>query len=223
LTPALEQIVLVGSGGFGRETAELVRAINAATEGPGWDLLGFLDDDEARWGCSVSGTTVLGGLDWLAEMPDTRVVVCTGHPGNFASRRRIVERFALAPERYATLVHPAATVPASCTLGRGTVILAGVVATTDVEIGSHVAVMPQAVFTHDDRVDDFVTVGSGVRLAGAVHVQEGAYLGGGALVREHLTIGAGALVGMGAVVAQDVPGGEVWAGVPARRLRAVQT
>jgi sugar O-acyltransferase (sialic acid O-acetyltransferase NeuD family) len=223
LTPALEQIVLVGSGGFGRETAELVRAINAAAAEPRWDLLGFLDDDEARWGASVSGTTVLGGLDRLAEMPDTRVVVCTGHPGNFASRRRIVERFALAPKRYATLVHPAATVPASCTLGRGTVILAGVVATTDVEIGSHVAVMPQAVFTHDDRVDDFVTVGSGVRLAGAVHVQEGAYLGGGALVREHLTIGAGALVGMGAVVAQDVPGGEVWAGVPARRLRAVQT
>jgi sugar O-acyltransferase (sialic acid O-acetyltransferase NeuD family) len=224
LTPALEQIVLVGSGGFGRETAELVRAINAAAaEGPSWDLLGFLDDDEARWGCSVSGTTVLGGLDRLAEMPDTRVVVCTGHPGNFASRRRIVERLALAPERYATLVHPAATVPPSCTLGTGTVILAGVVATTDVEIGSHVAVMPQAVFTHDDRLDDFVTVGSGVRLAGAVHVQEGAYLGGGALVREHRTIGEGALVGMGAVVTQDVPGGEVWAGIPARRLRAVQT
>jgi sugar O-acyltransferase (sialic acid O-acetyltransferase NeuD family) len=224
LTGPLEQIVLVGSGGFGRETAELIRAINAAgTDGPRWDLLGFLDDEPACWGSSVSGTAVLGALDRLDGLPEARVVVCTGHPGNFASRRRIVERLALEPERYATLVHPAATIPASCTLGPGTVILAGVVATTDVEIGSHVAVMPQAVFTHDDRLDDFVTVGSGVCLAGAVHVQEGAYLGGGALVREHRTIGRGALVGMGAVVTQDVPGSEVWAGVPARRLRAVKT
>jgi acetyltransferase-like isoleucine patch superfamily enzyme len=43
------------------------------------------------------------------------------------------------------------------------------------------------------------------------------------LVREKLSIGAGAVVGMGSVVLQDVPAGEVWAGVPARRIRKVKT
>jgi len=33
-------------------------------------------------------------------------------------------------------------------------------------------------------------------------------------------IGPAALVGMGAVVLNDVPAGEVWAGVPARALTA---
>ncbi len=218
-----EQLVLIGAGGFGRETAELVGAINDAHgDQPRWDLLGFLDDDPASRGAAVSGSRVLGGLDTLAELPDARVVVCTGHPGNFASKRRIVERLALQHDRYATLVHPRAVLPPSCALGTGTVILAGVVATTDVTIGSHVAVMPNAVFTHDDRLEDFVTVASGVCLAGAVHIEAGAYLGGGVLVREYCTIGAGALIGMGAVVTGDVPGGEVWAGVPARRLRAAR-
>lgn len=213
--------MLIGAGGFGRETAALVTAINEArTDRPRWDLLGFLDDDPAKWGVPLAGTRVLGGLHELAELPDALVVVCTGHPGNFTSKRRIVERLALEPERYATLVHPRAIVPSSCTLGVGTVLLAGVVATTDVTFGSHVSVMPQAVFTHDDRIDDFVTVASGVCLAGAVHVEQGAYLGGGVLVREYCRIGPGALVGIGAVVTRDVPGGEVWAGVPARRLRA---
>lgn len=216
-----EQLVLVGSGGFGRETAELVRAINAAAAAPPWELAGFLDDDEARWGTPVAGTTVLGGTDALAQMPTARVVVCTGHPGNFTSRRRIVDRLALDAERYATLVHPSASVAPSCSLGAGTVVLAGVVATTEVRVGAHVAVMPQAVFTHDDCIEDYVTVGAGVRLAGDVHVQEGAYLGAGALIREYRTVGPWALVGMGAVVTEDVPGGEVWAGVPARRLRDV--
>ena len=217
--------MLIGSGGFGREAAELVTAINAAHGAAGgrdrWKLVGFLDDNPELWGRSVSGTPVLGGLDSLAELPDARVAVCTGHPGNFSSKKRIVERLDLGPGRYATLVHPTAVMPPSCTLGEGAVVLAGVVATTDVEMGSHVGVMPQAVLTHDDRLDDFVTVGAGVRIAGGVHVQEGAYLGSGSLIRENRTIGSWALVGMGAVVTQDIPAYEVWAGNPARFMRGL--
>ena len=218
--------MLVGPGGFGRETAEAVRAINAdheaRTGSPRWQLLGFLDDDPQRWGEPVAGVSVLGGLDRLGELDDARVVVCTGHPGNYTSKRRIVERLGLPPQRYATLVHPAAVLAPSCSVGEGTVVLAGVVATTDVAIGAHVGLMPQVVLTHDDRLDDFVTVGAGARIAGTVHVREGAYLGSGCLIRENRTIGPWALVGMGAVVTRDVPAGEVWAGVPARFVRAVE-
>ena len=84
-------------------------------------------------------------------------------------------------------------------------MLAGAVATTGVQIGAHVAVMPSVVLTHDDVVCDFATLGSGARLAGDVIVGEGAYIGAGALVREHCRIGAWALVGMGAGVTGDIP------------------
>jgi acetyltransferase-like isoleucine patch superfamily enzyme len=40
------------------------------------------------------------------------------------------------------------------------------------------------------------------------------------MVREGCTIGRGSLVGIGAVVLDDVPAHEVWAGSPARHLRA---
>jgi sugar O-acyltransferase (sialic acid O-acetyltransferase NeuD family) len=221
-----EPLVLIGPGGFGRETAEVVRAINAAHEASGgsprWDLLGFLDDDPARWGTTVSGVRVLGGMDALAAQSDARVVVCTGHPGNFGSKARIVERLGLDRERYATLIHPTAVIPPSARLGEGSVVFAGVVATTDVQIGAHAGIMPLAVFTHDDVLEDFVTVGAGVRLAGTVRIEAGAYLGAGCLIRENRTVGPGALIGMGAVVTEDVPGGEVWAGVPARFVRPVR-
>jgi sugar O-acyltransferase (sialic acid O-acetyltransferase NeuD family) len=218
---AATPLVLVGAGGFARETAEAVRAINAAAAAPVWDLLGYVDDDEAQWGSSFVGVPVIGAIDRISELPDALVVVCPGHPGNFASKRKLVERLGLPAERYATLIHPSAIVPPSCTVGGGTVILAGVVCTVDVRIGAHVGIMPQAVLTHDDRIDDFVIITAGVRLAGTVHVREGAYLGSGAVVRERLTIGPGALVGMGAVVTRDVPAGEVWTGSPARFLRLV--
>jgi sugar O-acyltransferase (sialic acid O-acetyltransferase NeuD family) len=217
---SVRELLLVGAGGFGRETAEAVRAINQRSES--WKLLGFLDDAPALQGGEVDGLPVLGSIDALDRYPDAAVTVCTGHPGNYFSRKRIARRLDLDPARYATLVHPGAALAASTVVGPGSVVLAGVVTTAAVQLGAHVAVMPGAVLTHDDVVADYATFGAGARLAGRVRVGEGAYVGSGALVREDRAIGAWALVGMGSVVLADVPPAEVWAGGPARRLRAVE-
>jgi acetyltransferase-like isoleucine patch superfamily enzyme len=99
------------------------------------------------------------------------------------------------------------------------VLHATTVLTADVRLGAHVAVMPAVVLTHDDVIGDGVTFGAGVRVAGGVAIERGAYVGSGALVREGVVVGEGSVVGMGAVVTRSVPAGEVWAGVPARRLR----
>jgi sugar O-acyltransferase (sialic acid O-acetyltransferase NeuD family) len=214
-----EPLLLVGAGGFGREAAEAVRAANAVR--PRWELLGFLDDDESLQGTAVDGVGVVGRVDDANQHPSARLVVCTGHPGNYASRKQIVERLGLPASRYATVVHPSAVVPPATRIGPGTVLLATVVVTVGVVIGAHVAAMPGVVFTHDDMVGDFSTFGAGVRLAGRVTVCEGAYVGSGAMVREDLTLGAWSLVGMGSVVMRNVPASEVWAGNPARYLRPV--
>ncbi|WBB69593.1 acetyltransferase [Micromonospora sp. WMMD812] len=214
----MRDLVIVGAGGFARETAAAVRAINDSR--PTWRLRGFLDDDPVLHGTARAGLPILGGTDRLADLPDAAVVVCVGSPRDYRARRRIVRRLALPPQRYATLVHPRAEVGAGSVLGPGTVLLAGVVLTADVTVGAHVAVMPHAVLTHDDRLHDHVTVASGVRLGGGAVLRPGAYVGAGALVREGVTVGEWSLVGMGSVVLRDVPPGEVWAGNPARRLRA---
>jgi sugar O-acyltransferase (sialic acid O-acetyltransferase NeuD family) len=210
-------LVIVGSGGFGRETAEAVRALNAA--GARWRLAGYLDDDSARHGTVIDGVPVLGSTRELSNMPDASVVVCTGRPSNNVSRPRIVETLGLPPERYATIIHPSVVLSSTSQVGPGSILLAQTALTAAVTVGSHVAIMPHVTLTHDDVIDDFATLASGVCLAGGVHVGRCAYVGAGALVREHRSIGSGALVGMGAVVTRDVPPHEVWAGVPARHIR----
>ncbi len=225
MIPAVSRdLFVVGAGGFGRETVEAIRALNASrAPGDSWRLLGYLDDDPALTGTLVDGVPVLGGISELKGMPDACVVVCTGRPDNYASRPRIVRALGLRPERYATIIHPAASVSASSRVGPGSVLLAHTTLTAAVSIGSHVTVMPHVTLTHDDVIEDYVTLASGAGLGGGVRIGAGAYIGAGALVREGRTVGSGALVGMGAVVTTDVPARQVWAGVPARYLRPAGT
>jgi sugar O-acyltransferase (sialic acid O-acetyltransferase NeuD family) len=207
-------LLLVGASGFAREAAEAVRAVNA--EAPTWDLLGYVDDNPALLGTEISGLPIVGPIDAVHDHPDAAVVLCTGRPDNYVSRPLIAERLGLDDERYATVVHPTATVGTTCRVGAGTVLLAHVDLTADVVVGRHVAVMPQVVITHDVTIDDCATIASGVRLGGSCHVGEAAYIGSGACLREGLTVGARAMVGMGAVVTRDVPAERLWFGAPAR-------
>jgi sugar O-acyltransferase (sialic acid O-acetyltransferase NeuD family) len=212
-------LLVIGGGGFAREALELIRAVNGVT--PTWSVIGVLDDDPSLHGQHIHGVQVIGSCDAVHDHPDAMVAACVASPGNPLGRLALMERLGLDPERYATLIHPAAVVPPSATLGAGSVIHAGTVLTADVTLGMHVAVMPAVVLTHDDRVGDGVTFGAGARVAGGVTIEAGAYIGSGALLREHVVVGSGAVVGMGAVVTQSIPPGEIWAGVPARQLRSV--
>lgn len=207
-------LILIGAGGFARETIELVRAINR--EAPSWELLGLLDDDPELRGRELLGVPVLGTCDAVEEYPRTAVVACVASPRDPLRRLRLVARLGLPAERYATLVHPRATVAGSVTIGAGSVVHANCVFTADVAVGRHVAVMPAVILTHDSEIDDGVTFGSGACVAGGVKIEAGAYIGAGALLREHISVGPGATVGMGSVVTKPIPQAEVWCGSPAR-------
>jgi sugar O-acyltransferase (sialic acid O-acetyltransferase NeuD family) len=207
-------LLLLGAGGLARETLVAVRAQP--------DLLrpiGVLDDDPVRHGDDVDGVPVLGGTDRVHDFPDAAVVPCVASSARPYGRLRLVRRLGLLADRWATIVHPAASIAPGTTIGEGSIVLAGVVVTAPITIGAHLVAMPHVLLTHDDVLADGVTLAGRATLAGGVHLDEAVYVGQGAMVREHVRIGAGAVIGMGAVVLADVPDGQTWAGVPARKLR----
>lgn len=206
-----DSLLLVSASGLARETA-------AAAAAAGFDVLGFLDDDERQWGNECEGVPILGGLAFVDEYPDARVVICTGKGSIRATiAARLADR-GLPESRYATVIHPSVTVPASCSIGPGTILLTNVVLTTAVTIGAHCVVMPNVTLTHDNVLSDFVTIAAGVSLGGWTHIGAMSYLGMNAGVRERVRLGAEVTIGMGAVVLSDVSSGTTVVGNPARPL-----
>lgn len=205
-------LVLVAASGLAREALAVVRAADPRVR------VAVLDDAPERWGTELDGVPVEGGLDLVREHPDDQVLVCAGRG---VVRRALVHRLTalgVGPGRYARVVHPSVEVPAGCHVGVGSILLGQVVLTADVRVGNHVVAMPHVTLTHDDVVHEFATLCAGVSLGGDVEVRSGAYLGMNASVREGLVVGRDAVLGMGAALVEDLPAGETWAGVPARRL-----
>lgn len=207
-------LILVGASGLALEVVEAARAAGAR-------VLGCVDDNPDLRGERVGGwLPVLGGLDHAVSRRDAGLVVCVGKG---TVRSRVVERLVAAgvtAERFAKIVHPSVSVPSSCRVGVGSVLLAGTVLTANVTVGDHVVAMPHVTLTHDDVVEDFATLCAAVTLGGRAHVGRAAYLGMASSVREDVRVGAGATLGMGAVLTRDLPDGQTWVGVPAAPLAA---
>jgi sugar O-acyltransferase (sialic acid O-acetyltransferase NeuD family) len=215
-----KKLIVIGAGGFAPETIEVVHAINAVD--PRWDLLGLLDDRSELHGTEVLGLPVLGSVDTASQYDDSHFVVTTGTEYDYFSRKHIVQRLGLPSDRYATLVHPAVSLPRSATLGPGCVVFAGVVMTASVRIESHVLILPGVILTHDNVIEDYVILGLGALCGGNVVIREGAYVAPGAIIREEREVGRWAFIGTGATVEKDVAEGVLAVGSPARPLKKVE-
>lgn len=210
-------IVVVGAGGFGRETLDVIEAVNAAAPEPPWAVLGVLDDDPAPRHLdrlTARGVDHLGSVRaWLDGGHRADYVVAVGDP---AARARIAARLAAAGLAAATLVHPQAGVGSGVVLGPGTVVCAGAQISTNVRLGAHVHLNPNVTVGHDTVCADHVSVNPAATLSGECGLEAGVLIGAAAVVLQGLVVGAGAVVGAAACVTRDVAPGAVVKGVPAR-------
>ncbi|GAA1432557.1 hypothetical protein GCM10009616_22310 [Microlunatus lacustris] len=110
----------------------------------------------------------------------------------------------------------------------------------DLEAGPYVFIGRRCTLSPGVRIGSYTMLASGVAIVGDDHnwldpeqpmqfsgrppqrrteIGADVWLGHGTIVMRGLRIGDGAIVAAGSVVTKDVPPREIWAGVPARKLR----
>lgn len=212
-----KQLVVVGASGHGRETLDIVEAINAARPGT-YQLLGVLDAAPSSENLQLLASRsipYLGTEDaWLKTAPaEVRYVIGIAAPAIKAVIDRKFTRAGLEPE---TLIHPKTWIGSMSALGLGTVVWPNASITTNVATGRHVSLNNNCTIGHDTVIGDYTSVHPGATISGDVTLETEVVVGSNAVVLQGRTVGQGTTVGAAACVTTDLPADTIAKGVPAR-------
>jgi sugar O-acyltransferase (sialic acid O-acetyltransferase NeuD family) len=211
----MEPLVIVGAGGFGREVLWLVEEINAAN--PTWEVLGFLDDLQPAHHAS-DGPPFLGPVAAYGQLGSPRAVCAIGSP---RVRMAKVQRLEEMGVRWATLIHPRASVSRRARIDEGSIICHAASVSVEARIGRHAHLNHGVLVAHDVVLGEACTLSPHADVNGAAVLEEGVFLGSHACVLPGARVGAWATVGAGSVVLSNVAANTTVFGVPARQVPAV--
>lgn len=122
--------------------------------------------------------------------------------------------------KYFTFIHPSAQVLGNdVTISEGSIVCAGCVITTNVNIGKHAHLNLQTNVGHDCEIGDYFTTAPGVKISGNCKIYDCVYIGTNASIRQKISIHSMATIGMNAAVAKNIESPGIYAGVPAKLIK----
>jgi sugar O-acyltransferase (sialic acid O-acetyltransferase NeuD family) len=213
----IEDIIIIGAGGFGREVKTLIDQINK--EKVLFKIKGFYDDNP-NLPTKVNGLPVLGTInDLINTSKPYNIALAIGSPNLKAD---IILRLKLSgiQFKYPVLIHPSANIGMDdIHIGKGSIICAGNILTCNIKLEEFVTLNLVCTVGHDSIIRKFSSLMPNVNVSGDVIIEEEVYIGTGAKIINNLKIGKKTIVGSGAVVSKTLPENCTAVGIPAKPIK----
>ena len=211
-----EKLVVIGTGGLGREAMYLITKINKETSI--YNILGFIDGDDTKIGTMVDGFQVLGTDEWLLQCNEEMNVVVA--IGSGRTRRLVYEKIITNKKlKFPSIIASNTVLPMTVSFGQGCIVLPLCVFSPNIAVGEFSVINPACTIAHDVIIEEFITLSPGVNIAGNVHIKGYTSIGVGACVIQGISIGHNTIIGAGAAVVRDIPDDCTAVGVPAKPIK----
>lgn len=192
----IEDIIIIGSGGLGREIASLFLHSHVKEK---YHFLGFIDDYKEK-GSIVNGQKVLGNIEWLIkEKPCVHIIIGFSH---LQHRLQLINRLQDQSFLFPTIIHPDAILidPTHIKIGDGSIIFPYAILTTNITIGKNVIVHIGAKIHHDTVIHDNCILMPNVAITGGATIGNHVFLGTGTICPAPITISDNTVVQAGSII-----------------------
>jgi len=208
-----DKFILIGAGAQGRVSLDIL-------EDSGYEVTGFLDDNETVQGKEINGKKVIGTTDCVHHLvkKNYRFIITVG---NNYIRELIFKKLQLELSSYGNIIHKSSVILKSSSTGYGNMIFANTFIGSNSRVGNHAVINNGCIVEHDCTVGDFSSLSPGCRMGGRVSIGRGSFISTGVTLSSRVKIGENAIIGAGSVVVEDIPSGVLAYGVPARIIRKI--
>lgn len=214
----MNNIVIVGAGGFGCEVASLLKRINKVE--PTWNLLGFYDDNtellpkgtQNEYG-SILGTT----FDLNETKEKVAVILAVGSPRVL---KVIRERLTNPKLSFPNIIAPDAHVldEDNYEMGEGNIMSSFSSISCNVKLGNFNILNNRVSFGHDVEIGDYNVFMTASRISGSSHIGNGNLFGVASIVIPGMKVGEGVTVSPGSVIMRKTKDGCLYMGNPAKKM-----
>ena len=212
------QLLIVGSGGYAKEVAQIARRIDPSLNV--WSPISYVAATPADIGQTRPyGTIDYCDADVFCGAVTADVVIALGET---ESRQRAAARYSKLPMlSFPNLIDPSVEIDLGfVTLGIGNVIHQRAVITCDIVIGDFNVFNKGCIVAHDVRVGSFNDIYPAASLHGYSRLGNGCVVGAGSRMLPKVSVADQTTIGAGAILLRDISEpGHVYAGVPPKRLR----
>lgn len=208
----MKKIAIIGSGGFGREVACLINAINEKSKE--WNFIGFFDDVKDI-GYENEYGRVLGRIKDLNSYPESlAVVVAIAKP----SAIEVIVKSITSPNIYfPNLIAPDIIFfdKNNMSLGQGNIIGFGCSISCNVCIGNFNIFNCFISIGHDTKIGDYNAVMPSTKISGDITIGDRNFFGASSVILEKLTIGNDTTIGAISLIFRNTKDKNTYIGNPA--------
>lgn len=195
---------IVGAGGFGREVYWSLE------ENERKDAIFFVDDKYFN-----NNDPLIKPIS-LFNPNEYELVIAIA---DSYVRKEIVEKLPKSTQ-YFTHIHKSAQIHGNdVIIGKGSIICAGSIITTNVNLGNHSHINLLTTIGHDCEIGEYFTTAPGVQISGNVNIGNCVYFGTRSCTKQKISICDNVIIGMNGGVTKNITEQGVYVGTPAIKLR----
>lgn len=211
----MNDIVIYGAGGYGREIACLLNRINNIS--PTWNLIGFIDDG-LEVGAENEYGKVLGGKEYLnARSKPLSVVMAIGKPQTV---KKIIESINNPLIVFPNLIAPDVIFmdKDNVALGQGNLFSTGCLVSCNTHIGNFNTFNDFVSIGHDTIIGNYNAFMTATRVSGIVTIGDCNFFGVNSCMVQGVKIGNNTTIAAGSALMRRTKDGYTYIGVPASAL-----
>ncbi|MBQ0104831.1 MAG: acetyltransferase, partial [Armatimonadetes bacterium] len=184
----MKNLIIIGAGGHGRVAYDIAK-------NNGYNHISFLDDKEI-------GNNIIGKTDDFVNFADSSVFFVA--IGNNEIRKSVSEKLTAKNAEIVSLVHSSAIVLESVSIGKGTIIMPGVIVNANTKIGEGCILNTGSSADHDNTIGDFCHISPKACLCGTVKLGNNVWICAGAIIINNISICDNTIIGAGVVVKKNI-------------------